>query len=772
MAVLEGGNESGLNSMDSPLFQRLNKLMTDTMTKSVSYSSLTGYWDETDNNIMIYSDTKASSSISREHVWPKSRASFHQQDGGSDIHHLRPENSSINSTRSNYTMGNVREVLSSFNTASYSGKTVLWYNGSYTGNGCDGLVEVADNVKGDVARIFLYVYVRWEEGNLFENDTTPKTAGNDSGGNNGKKVIESLETLLQWCEEDPVDTWEMTRNDLCQDVQGNRNVFIDYPEFAWLLFGQDIPNDMKTPSGEAANAEPPVQIPATVSYIVPEGVSCNGTTSSYVGSAITLPTVTGTPAPYSFYCWSFSPVNDTTASVSGYSAGKSYTLTAEKTTFYAVFCYKLDEVWHFTSSLEEITTCEHSNTEVRNAKNPTCTVDGYTGDTYCKDCGSKIATGTAIPAKGHGETELRNAREVTCTQNGYTGNSHCLVCGQIVELGEVIPATGHNFVEGVCSVCGAVDPEYCPHSNTEIRDAVDATCTKNGYTGDTYCKDCGKKIAAGTVIPATGHDYVDGSCLNCGKAESNKECTHENTELRNVVVGSCTEDGYTGDTYCKDCGIKLKGGMTVLANGHDYVEGRCADCGRFAFEAKESGDCYFDDFSDCSASWYHEAVDFTVANGLMNGMGGGIFAPDGAMTRAMIVTVLYRQAGSPEVKEPSGFRDVAADSWYSDAIAWAKENGIVNGISETEFAPEQNVTREQIATILWRCSLSPDAEADLTVFGDGNTVSDYAETAICWAVSQGILSGDGKNLNPGDNATRAQFACMIMRYLEGSYTCK
>ena len=81
------------------------------------------------------------------------------------------------------------------------------------------------------------------------------------------------------------------------------------------------------------------------------------------------------------------------------------------------------------------------------------------------------------------------------------------------------------------------------------------------------------------------------------------------------------------------------------------------------------------------------------------------------------------------------------------------------------------MTREQIATILWRCSLSPELSADLGSFGDGDTVSPYAETAICWAVAKGILSGDGVNLNPGKNATRAEFACMILRYLEGSYTC-
>ena len=138
----------------------------------------------------------------------------------------------------------------------------------------------------------------------------------------------------------------------------------------------------------------------------------------------------------------------------------------------------------------------------------------------------------------------------------------------------------------------------------------------------------------------------------------------------------------------------------------------------------------------------------------------------------MIVTVLYRQAGSPSVEAASTFTDVEEGLWYSDAIAWAQDNQIVNGISETEFAPMANVTREQIATILWRYSGSPEASADLSIFKDGSSVSAYAADAISWAVAQGILSGDGVNLNPTDNATRAQFACMIMRYLGGGYSCE
>ena len=191
----------------------------------------------------------------------------------------------------------------------------------------------------------------------------------------------------------------------------------------------------------------------------------------------------------------------------------------------------------------------------------------------------------------------------------------------------------------------------------------------------------------------------------------------------------------------------------------------------YTTEADVELPCYFNDFVDCEAEWYHEAVDFMVANGLMNGMGGNKFGPNTALSRAMVVTVLYRLMGSPEVAEPSTFTDVPTGIWYSDAIAWAQDEGIVNGVTATTFAPDQNVTREQIATILWRFVGCPEVEADLSSFGDAASVSPYAADAINWAVAEGIMNGDGKNLNPLNSATRAEFACMFTRMLGGSYEC-
>ncbi len=182
-------------------------------------------------------------------------------------------------------------------------------------------------------------------------------------------------------------------------------------------------------------------------------------------------------------------------------------------------------------------------------------------------------------------------------------------------------------------------------------------------------------------------------------------------------------------------------------------------------------ECHFAQFTDCNAQWYHEAVDFVVANGLMNGIGGGKFNPNGTMSRAMLATVLYRMAGSPQVDVETTFTDVPADSWYTDAIAWAESNGIVQGVGDGKFAPNAIVTREQLATILWRYSGEPEGNADMTAFQDTDRISGYAKMAVVWAVEQGIFVGDNGNLKPTAGTTRAEAACVIMRFLDGSYTC-
>ncbi|MCR4934255.1 MAG: endonuclease, partial [Lachnospiraceae bacterium] len=244
-------NLSQLSGTD--LLSALHALMKDTMTASVTYNSLPSYWDYTDaeggdaGTVLFYSNvdkSKVSTQLNREHVWPKSNASFFEIGGGADLHHLRPADSNINSTRGNLLMGNVSDRES--HAVYFTGMSPQNLAG-YVG---DNKYEPRDNVKGDVARIFLYVYARWQQPNLFESGKNPNLDDDDSA-NGGSPVIESLATLLEWNYEDPVDEWEVVRNDLTQDVQGNRNVFIDYPELAWKMFGLEVPEGLVSPSSES-----------------------------------------------------------------------------------------------------------------------------------------------------------------------------------------------------------------------------------------------------------------------------------------------------------------------------------------------------------------------------------------------------------------------------------------------------------------------------------------------------------------------------------------
>ena len=169
--------------------------------------------------------------------------------------------------------------------------------------------------------------------------------------------------------------------------------------------------------------------------------------------------------------------------------------------------------------------------------------------------------------------------------------------------------------------------------------------------------------------------------------------------------------------------------------------------------------------------WFYDAVRYAYETGLMDGVGDSLFAPNSDTTRAQLVTILYRLAGQPAPSGDSGFADVAAGTWYTDAVAWAAENGIVNGTTDTTFAPGNDITREQLVTVLYRYAESKgydvSASADLTGYPDAGQVQDYAQPAMAWAVAEGIVEGVDGTLNPAGNASRAQIATILMRFCEG-----
>lgn len=234
-STLSGLSGSATSTTSSALYTTLSSLMTNTHTNITSYEALKTNYAKADCEngstttlrLFYCGDTVSSTwdggtTFNREHIWPKSLASFVESNGGADLHHLRPSDSTVNSTRSNLPYGEVTDGTAVYRGGSGSGGSLAGYKNS-------NYYEPLDGVKGDAARILLYVYVRWGEANLTD-------------------VIQSVDVLLSWIELDPVDTWEMGRNDATETIQGNRNVFIDYPELAFTLFGESVPSGYQTPT--------------------------------------------------------------------------------------------------------------------------------------------------------------------------------------------------------------------------------------------------------------------------------------------------------------------------------------------------------------------------------------------------------------------------------------------------------------------------------------------------------------------------------------------
>jgi|GEM_PF-4687806 len=179
-------------------------------------------------------------------------------------------------------------------------------------------------------------------------------------------------------------------------------------------------------------------------------------------------------------------------------------------------------------------------------------------------------------------------------------------------------------------------------------------------------------------------------------------------------------------------------------------------------------------FSDLDpARWYHEAVDYVLEKGLMNGVSQDRFSPDGETGRGMIVAILYRLEGQPAVSADNPFDDVEAGKWYTDPVLWASEKGIVNGYGDGRFGWRDPITRQQFAAILYRYAqvkgydVSVGEDTNVLSYNDASDIKAWAMPAVQWACGAGLLQGDGQgNLLPGSSATRAQAAALIMRFAE------
>ena len=389
---------------------------------------------------------------------------------------------------------------------------------------------------------------------------------------------------------------------------------------------------------------------------------------------------------------------------------------------------------------------------------PTCTEQG-TAFYKCSACG---ATRTEkIAALGHDLSRCDLKPAATCTQPGRAVGT-CARCG--VQIDEVIPAKGHDYSYAETSVA--------------------PTCTEPGHYKGT-CPTCGKDYD--DVVPALGHDW--------GEWVTSIEPTVSTVGYRYHV---CNRDGCgyrEGEdipklhTHTWDAGVVTQKPTAAEPGVRTYT---CTVCGQTRTEAIPATGvpetcnggpaCPGYAFRDMPAPsiWSHAGLDYCIYHGYIAGTSATTVTPDGECTRAMIVSILYRVQDEPakvngyELKKLAApFDDVERGCWYTDAIWWAKLTGVVSGMSPSTFAPDDPITRAQLAVILYNYTkqFAPESLTEtgsLTGFPDAGSVPSWARTAMAWAVGNGLISGVGENgvsyLRPEGCATRAQVATILMNY--------
>ena len=411
-------------------------------------------------------------------------------------------------------------------------------------------------------------------------------------------------------------------------------------------------------------------------------------------------------------------------------------------------------------------------------KNATCTEPGkiYTALKQCSICkqykdGDKViespedAAGTVIPAPGHKyvETELVAAN---CNHSGVAVNK-CSECGKYELVNDNQPFSNTN---GVKNYTTAQKTKHV--ASDKLANVKEATCTEEGYTGDVVCKFCGEVMKPGEKTKMVDHTPVDVEakaptctepgiskgtvCKVCEKVLSGQETVPalgHDPKLVNAKDATCTEAGYTGDKVCTRCNVTLEKGKDIKALGHNFVKGVCSRC-----DAKQPG---YNPFSDVkSTDRFYSDIMWAWENGIVEGDNTGMFRADGKLTRAQVVTMLWRLYDKPTAKTAATFTDLTQD-WYKDAVAWAVEKGIVNGVGNNKFAPNETCTRAQIVTMLWRLNGSQKVTPTIN-FTD--LTQDWYKDAVAWAANNGITKGDGaSHFYPANDCTRGEAVAFIHR---------
>ena len=370
---------------------------------------------------------------------------------------------------------------------------------------------------------------------------------------------------------------------------------------------------------------------------------------------------------------------------------------------------------------------------------------------------------------------------ITANASGYDQDTAFFDCTYVQDKNgngiNVFPVAGNYAIGmnvrcfgGVTFYCGEIELNLGSEYNGEIRIISDDT-----YTIAPKEVDCATAMADSSIGNLM---KVKGIITNIHKTEG----VIDKIYVRDAAGEACLFiNGYIMKDYTGLDNLKVGMMVSGVGIGSRDVDSESATSEIFArlrvrnrAEIKVLDDQVHSDliFSDVSTTdWFYEYVTFAAERGLLQGIGHSMFDPEANLTRAMVATVLYRLAGKPSVSGKGGFKDVEAGTWYTDAVAWAEEVGVVKGYEDATFRPDNKITRQEMAVMLARyaekvAGLKIEAEGNLNSYADGSTVADWARDAIVWFVDTGILTGIDGKIVPNGLATRAQFATIITRYVQ------
>ncbi len=459
--------------------------------------------------------------------------------------------------------------------------------------------------------------------------------------------------------------------------------------------------------------------------------------------------------------------------------------------------------------------------EKQDIRPATCTEPGYTEGNTCAVCKKVFLKPGIIPPTGHKPRPIADEVDASCTVDGLTAGSECSVCGVILEEQAVIPAAGHQPIAmeqknaecenaghtggSICSVCRTVlseSTEIPPLGHkAEETEGLLPTCTKPGYTASMVCAVCSVVLEAPETLPALGHVWGDTvfawsesgesaraekTCGECGTVFAadmrirKTERMENDTAVLVIIATAVFSDGTTAideKIIAKESVPSEPDIPAITPEDPPKPDPEPApdpepdpepdpdpvpvpDPQPRPDDGTDTAVPEFDDVA--SDSYYYDAVAWTAGRGITQGTADRIFSPDMICSRAQIVTMLWRAAGSPMTEGGTVFADVPTGAYYYHAVLWAAENGITSGTSKTTFSPDLQCTRAQIVTMLWRAAGCPAVKASAS-FADVAADAWYA-AAVAWAVEEGITLGTGAGVfSPDAVCTRAQIVTFLFR---------